>query len=367
MARNIRSTIADELAELNEKELKEVTQKSIEVFQSAAQDHSHWVLAFSGGKDSTLVAILVFELLLRKSIENVQVDIVYSDTLMELPPFGDNAYSLLDYINDESKKHGLPIRTHSVSAPITQRFWFLIIGKGYPPPHNHFRWCTDRLKILPSRRIMKELINDTSIVLTGVRMGESDNRDGRLKAALCSKSDSECGQGAWYNGDSEMGIPGLAPIVHWRTCQVWDFLMVANRQWNWPLTSLTKMYGDSPATRFGCWMCTLVREDKALIAVTSQNEWKHLSALSDVRSTVLEEGRKEENRIFQPNGNIGRTSLSFRGRLLEQVLKLQDELGTALIDRDEVRAIQAYWKTEVQLGSPYNNDCKFWKWTDSSD
>ena len=51
-------------------------------------------------------------------------------------------------------------------------------------------------------------------------MGESASRDGRLKAATCSKNDSECGQGVWIDGDSEMNIPGPAPIIHWRACQI---------------------------------------------------------------------------------------------------------------------------------------------------
>ena len=176
--------------------------ETLSILQSAIeQKRNHWIIAFSGGKDSSLVASLVVELLRRGAIKDVKVDIVFSDTLMELPPFAENARLLLEHITRISVENNLPATTHTGVAPVDQRFWFLVLGKGYPPPHNHFRWCTDRLKIRPSRQLMKHLITDASIVLTGVRFGESGSRDSRMKAAMCSNDDSECGQGVWINGD----------------------------------------------------------------------------------------------------------------------------------------------------------------------
>jgi DNA sulfur modification protein DndC len=93
--------------------------------------------------------------------------------MMELPPFGENALALIKYISEIGERNSLPLRTHMAAAPIEHRFWFLVLGKGYPPPHNHFRWCTERLKIWPSSRIMKKFITESSVVLTGVRWGES--------------------------------------------------------------------------------------------------------------------------------------------------------------------------------------------------
>ncbi len=350
------------IQELDDQSLAEPLRVTAQTLLSAeAEGHKHWVLAFSGGKDSSAVAMLTVELLKRKILNDVQVDVVYSDTLMELPPFGENALNLLAHIDQIGKQNELPIRTHVAVAEVEQRYWFLVIGKGYPPPHNHFRWCTDRLKIRPARNVMKNLINESSIVLTGVRLGESDSRDGRLRAATCSRNDSECGQGVWIDGDSEMKIPGLAPIIHWRACQVMDLLALADLYWDWPFENLTRLYGDDNATRFGCHMCTLVREDKALIAVTQNPKWRHLAPLSSIRTMLLEEGRKEENRIKQPNGNLGRTSLTFRRSLLNRVIEMQSDISATLITNEEIEAIQEYWQVEEELTSPYNNQCKFWR------
>ena len=52
------------------------------------QDHDHaWIVGFSGGKDSTLVAHLVFSMLLAlpRSQRKRRVHIVANDTLVESP------------------------------------------------------------------------------------------------------------------------------------------------------------------------------------------------------------------------------------------------------------------------------------------
>jgi DNA sulfur modification protein DndC len=159
-----------------------------------------------------------------------------------------------------------------------------------------------------------------------------------------------------------MGIPNLAPIAHWRTCKVWDFLLLADAWWNWPFKSLNKLYGENGSTRFGCWMCTLVKEDKALQAVTRHREWSHYSVLENMRRRLLEDGRKDENRLTQPNGHLGRTSLAFREILLKELLTTQEQLGTRLISSEEIQAIQSYWDIEQNLGTPYSPECKFWRW-----
>ncbi len=310
---NLAQSLIKELSKFRDEELVASLRETTRVLKSAVTSgYTHWIIAFSGGKDSSLVTVLAVELLRRRTIRNIQIDVVFSDTMMELPPFGENAIALIKYISEIAGRNSLLLRTHMAAAPIEHRFWFLVLGKGYPPPHNHFRWCTERLKIWPSSRIMKKFITKSSLVLTGVRWGESDSRTGRLKAAMCTNDSSECGQGAWLHSDSAMGLPNLAPIVHWRTCKVWDFLMLADVCWGWPFKSLNKLYGENGATRFGCWMCTLVKEDKALQAVTRHSEWSKFSALGDLRRKFLDNGRKEENRIMQPNGMPGRTSLDFR-------------------------------------------------------
>ena len=70
------------IKEIDDKSLAEPLRTTAQTLLSAAMEgHKHWVLAFSGGKDSSAVAMLTVEFLRRKILNDIQVDVVYSDTL----------------------------------------------------------------------------------------------------------------------------------------------------------------------------------------------------------------------------------------------------------------------------------------------
>ena len=78
------------------------------------------------------------------------------------------------------KKHDdLPIEAHIIYPEPEQTFWSRIIGLGYPTPEPPgFRWCTDRLKIMPMNTFVNERIKQDGeiIILLGVRKAESLTR-----------------------------------------------------------------------------------------------------------------------------------------------------------------------------------------------
>lgn len=53
-----------------------------------------------------------------------------------------------------------------------------LIGRGYPYPRANFRWCTDRMKIDPSNRFIKSILEAESeaILVLGSRKAESNAR-----------------------------------------------------------------------------------------------------------------------------------------------------------------------------------------------
>src|SRR5690606_11473909 len=84
-----------------------------------------------------------------------------------------------------------------VLPDMDNRFYVYMLGYGVPPPSNTFRWCTPKLKIEPMQAALTDLRNQAGeklLMLTGVRMGESEARDQRI-AVSCSKDSGECGQG----------------------------------------------------------------------------------------------------------------------------------------------------------------------------
>ena len=124
-------------------------------------DQRPWMIGFSGGKDSTLLCQLVFEMLERlpKEERKKKVYIVTSDTLVENPIVRNYMHRMSETINTASSSKELNIEAHVIYPEPNQSFWSLVIGLGYPTPEPPgFRWCTERLKINPSNAFTYDTI-----------------------------------------------------------------------------------------------------------------------------------------------------------------------------------------------------------------
>jgi DNA sulfur modification protein DndC len=143
-------------------------------------NHLPWIIGFSGGKDSTVVAHGVFEALMSipPSRRTRPIHILSNDTLVESPLVIAHLNKVTKIIQQAAKNLGLPITVARTTPEIDQSFWVLLIGKGYPSPNMTMRWCTDRLKILPTSGYIKQHISKygAAIVLLGVRRDESNSR-----------------------------------------------------------------------------------------------------------------------------------------------------------------------------------------------
>lgn len=143
-----------------------------------------WIVGFSGGKDSTLLAHLVVETLLSIAPDKRTrpVFLVCNDTLVESPVFHSFVGKMLDQIEENVGALNVPvqvIRTHPLPE---ESFWVNLLGRGYPAPNRSFRWCTDRMKIRPTSRFIREQVNHSgeAILLLGVRSAESAARAGSV-------------------------------------------------------------------------------------------------------------------------------------------------------------------------------------------
>lgn len=182
-----------------------------------------------------------------------------------------------------------------------------------------------------------------SVVLTGVRYGESAQRTHRLKAS-CSSS-GECGQDFWFTkGPRAKGdVAYAAPIVHWKTCKVWDFLAMVAPEWGWPTKALFNLYGNQ-GIRFGCWTCTLVKRDRAMESVVAVPEWSYLTPLAEFRQYMEAKSRDRANRLLRPDGRLGSLTMEFREELLQRLLKTQEKVGLPLIAQEEIDEIHRLWR-----------------------
>lgn len=277
-------------------------------------DKRPWVIGYSGGKDSTTVVQLAFMMLESLSPEERHKDVyvVSSDTLIENPIVLGYLKQNSKLINDGAKTKGIPLYTHMVHPDYNNTYWTNIIGKGLPTPTSiRFRWCTERLKIKPSNTFIEDKVKENGevVVLLGVRKSESIARGIRIRNREIEG----------YLLTPHGSLPNTYvynPIVDLTTDNVWDILLNnnGNTPWGTSNNDLFKLYtggdgGECPFTvtnnkenpscgnsRFGCWICTVVNEDKSLTGfIRNGEEW--LQPLLDFRDWILSIRNKHEYRM----------------------------------------------------------------------
>jgi DNA sulfur modification protein DndC len=313
--------------------------------------YDHWAIAFSGGKDSSATVAAVVHLIKTGQVPAPKtLTVLMSDTRMELPPLFATAMTIL------AELRAMGIKTKVVMPAMEDRFFVYMFGRGVPPPSNTFRWCTPQLKIEPMLAALKALRDEHGkkfLMLTGVRVGESAARDGRI-AMSCGRNNSECGQGWYQESTPEAVADTLAPLLHWRLCHVWDWLtgLVPDGFEHGLSTKLiAAVYGQDEDlethARTGCVGCNLASRDLALEQIIKRPQWAGYAPLLGLRP-LYAELKKPHNRI-RKDGTEKRQDgslvanpcrmgpLTFEARRwgLEEVKKIQWLAGVDLINAEE--------------------------------
>lgn len=216
-----------------------------------------------------------------------------------------------------------------------------------PAPKNRFRWCTSQIKIEPMEQALlalREQYGEKFLMLTGVREGESAARDQRI-ALSCSKDGAECGQG-WFQISTPASVADtLAPLLHWRVCHVWDWLMGLTRHdHGFSTVMIAESYGGDEAeeinARTGCVGCNLASKDVALDTILKLPQWYYLAPLKRLRP-LYQELVKPQYRVrkvgeLKKNGELSKSPMRMgpyhmeaRRYGLSQVLGIQDEVNRA--------------------------------------
>lgn len=144
-----------------------------------------WIIGFSGGKDSTMLLQVVWNALrkIEPALLTRQIYVVCNDTLVENPRIVKFINKTLERIQKEANLNNFPILVKQTTPTLENSFWVKLIGLGYPAPNKFYRWCTERLKIDPTTRFIKETtsMNEEAIILLGTRSDESSNRAASIK------------------------------------------------------------------------------------------------------------------------------------------------------------------------------------------
>lgn len=364
---------------------EKIVEEIRELYQS---DTIPWIIGYSGGKDSTASLQLVWAAVasLPKEKRAKPIHVISTDTLVENPVIAAWVHLSLQRINLSAQQQGLNITAHKLTPSLENRFWVNLIGKGYPAPRPKFRWCTDRLKISASTKFIQELSenNGEAILVLGQRRGESQARDkvmdqykGSTRARLSKNKDPRLSR-VWV----------YPPIESWTSDDVWEYLITQPNPWGIDNQELFGIYrGATPDaecpivvdtstpscgdSRFGCYVCTMVTQDKSMQAMIQNDEQKQwMQPILDFRNKhlaiedrPLRDFRRMNGRLTMfrdelvhgPYTQVHRIQLLRELLLTQRVVRNADQKqGTQLIELisieelDEIRRIWVEEKGEIE-------------------
>lgn len=340
-----------------------------------------WIIGFSGGKDSTVLLTLVW-LALKKIKETKLVPfqlrrpiyVVCNDTLVENPIISKYVDDVLGQIEKAAREQDMPIFVRKTIPRLEDTFWVNVIGKGYPVPNTAFRWCTERMKIKPTARFIIEQVDECgeAIILIGTRKAESATR------ARSIKKHERHGERLTHHTLLQ-NTWVYAPIKELMLEEVWYIINTFPSPWGSDNSTLFNIYMDASAddyecptvvtdkshgscgqSRFGCWICTVVKEDKSMRSlIKNGRDW--MQPLYDFRVQLDQERNIIANRLpFRRDGrpainDMGPYVFSYRASMLKRLLQVQKTLQEhdpkiKLISDQELIAIQVNWYRDFNFG-----------------
>ena len=344
-------------------------------YQEPDRYNRPWIIGFSGGKDSTALLTLVWLALQRLKDKNIplkrNVYVVCNDTMVENPVIEEYVTKVLDMIARAAKDQSLPVSVATTTPELEDSFWCCVNGKGYPVPNNSFRFCTEKMKIKPTLKFITDQVtaDGEAIVLVGTRLSESQQRERSIKR-------HEIKGHRLSKHPLNPNTYTYAPIKELMLEEVWGIINSIPSPWGFDNQILFKIYADASAddyecptvvtddshrscgqSRFGCWICTVVKEDKSMSSLIKSGV-KWMKPLLDFRDRLVENRnvselrcptRRNGQRAVDDTGhNLGNYTMEYRIQLLQELLTVQKSTQSYrssidLITNQELIAIQVLW------------------------
>jgi len=300
--------------------------ETFSVFDSL-KDKKNFVIAFSGGKDSTLLSILFYEWLTSRGQKGKNVFFVHNDTESEFDVLEDYAMKFLHEICTKINESG-NVCVDYVTKPSGNFYWRSIF-MGYVASTTNFRWCINVLKVSPNERSLKELVSNYGdlVLFTGHREDESATRKAIMKRNSCGLGSVDCAS-AFYLKVSMDGVTKVAPIRKWSLDDVWRYLRAKRGEFGID-TLFEVMYKDM-SSRWGCWHCTLVKVQKGVYNLDER--YFPLEAFRILYRTISD---LEQFRIRKDWGYSSLGALTPKGRaILMYAAKVVEYTGIKLYGLD---------------------------------
>ena len=364
--------------------VKDIESITIEIQELYCLDSIPWIIGVSGGKDSTTVLQLVWNAVAALPAERrtKTIYVITTDTLVENPIVSTWVRQSIEKMKQAAQEQNLPIVPHLLQPEIKNTFWVSLIGKGYPAPRNKFRWCTERLKIQPANRFIREVVrsNGETILALGTRKAESSKRAATMEKHQLKRVRDRLSPNA--------SLPNsliYTPIEDWQDDEVWLYLMQWENPWGQSNKDLFVMYRGATAdnecplvidtstpscgdSRLGCWVCTMVSRDKSMEAMIQNDEEKEwMQPLLDIRNELDIENDRDKRDFRRIYGKVelfgkdkvepipGPYTKYWREYWLRRVLEAQTQVrqtappemrDITLITNEELSEIRRIWLEE---------------------
>lgn len=374
------------MVEIKSKRIQAVIDELADQYMEKDRCNRPWIIGFSGGKDSTVMLMLTW-LALQQLREHGcelhrQIYVVNNDTLVENPIIEEYVVEVLQMIESAAQTQNLPITVKVTTPSVEDTFWSCVIGKGYPVPNNTFRFCTEKMKIKPtSNFIISQVAADgEAIVLVGTRYDESQQRAQSIKR-------HEIIGHRLSKHPLNPNTYTYAPIKSLMTEEIWWIINTIPSPWGFDNKILFNIYLDASAddyecptvvtddshrscgqSRFGCWVCTVVKEDKSMTAlIKNGTEW--MRPLLGFRNRLVENRnrsdlrcstrRNGQNAVDETGHHTGNYTMEYRIQLLRELLQIQRDIqvyrpGINLISAQELVAIQVIWYRDGNFTTTVN-------------
>lgn len=371
------------------KNIAKIIDELIDQYLEEDRYNRSWIIGFSGGKDSTVLLTLVWLALIKIRKDNPteilkrQIFVVCNDTMVENPIIDEYVNNVLQTIEKAAKKQQLPITVKTTTPQIEDTFWYCVIGKGYPVPNNSFRFCTEKMKIKPTLNFITNQVaeNGEAIILIGTRLDESQQR---------AKSIRKHGVKGHRLSKHPLNPSTYtyAPIKELMLEEIWYIINAIPSPWGFDNQILFKIYSDASAddyecptiitsdshrscgqSRFGCWVCTVVKEDKSMTALI-KNGMGWMKPLLEFRNKLVANRNVSKYRNkTRRNGQLavdetghkqGNYTIEYRIQLLRELLSIQKDIqqyraSIDLITSQELIAIQVIWYRDGNFTTTVND------------
>lgn len=374
--------------------IKEKEQQALQMLEYYyTTDDRPFCVAYSGGKDSSVLVYLTVKMLknlIKKNIPlNKEILIINSNTLAELPPVLKHLENSLIKIQNYADLYKLPIKVKEVKPETKNTLNVQLLGVGMPPPSNQLRWCTDKLKVFPIDKEIKVNFPDGKFIsVIGTRRDESFSREARIIKKTVKDTDLKL-------NDRYKNASNLMPIEFWSTKDVWEYLFKQSNDLM-DIDFLWKIYSDASGkdtkectfvgaggkhieegkigcgvSRFGCWQCYMVRDQDKSLDGLMLSGYQNIDLYKEYRDwfwNITQKGWEKTRDVYshrnqgqefydkgdETNPKYGITmpkglTLKIRKEAFSKLLELQSKLNETIITQEEIKLIQERWLLEGDL------------------